>query len=392
MAPVAAKLEGADASDLKKEASDDAGEDEPGESGTDSTPLTTPDKDRPRSQRKLPAPNRQLSPFEIRFSQMRARHEFRDKKLLEESVPQIRLVRCEDKECKGDVRWRTEAPFPPIEVLQWRCKLRDESTGRPLMDPDTGEEMWDTSDRWFTLDNRRLYCLQKAAVAVWPEQVDVDVVELKGALTRIRELKKFRTLDTGRSIYIGGRKEGETLVRWCWWEAAGLSSPPEPKELEEHERTEINGDEPALADGSGSGFVADRVQLRQRKRYTSGGRSMDGRGGGRTYSGSSQGSRSGNGYGWSKRGGKNSANADDETESRFGGMSWGSLVVFLGIYVALRFFTKLATAVTARGEHAAVEANSASSTGSPFATTILTGGTAALLAAIIVHFIRLKLQ
>lgn len=40
---------------------------------------------------------------------------------------------------------RLEAPFPPIEVLRWRCKLRDETTGRPLLD-DRGREMFEQED------------------------------------------------------------------------------------------------------------------------------------------------------------------------------------------------------------------------------------------------------
>lgn len=382
VAPVGAKLEDADES-LDDKASDDAGEDELAESGTDSTPLTS-SPDRPRKQ-KLLVPNRSMSPFDIRFSQMRARHEFRDKKLLEESAAQCKLVRCEE-ETEGGPTWRLEAPFPPIEVLQWRCKLRDESTGRPKLDPDTREVMWDTNDRWFTLDNRRLYCLQKAAVSVWPEKVIVAVVELKSALERIRELKKFRTLDTGRSIFIGGRREGETMDRWCWWEVAGLSEAPADEEKEE---VKGEGEEPAAND-SGA-FNADRVQLRQKKKYTSGGRGADGRSGGRQASGN-WGSR--NGHERSKRGGWGRKDeAESETEGRFGQMSWGSLVVFLGIYVALRFVTKLTTTISNRRNAGSDATQAADATGStPIVNAILTGGTAALLAAISVHLIRQKMH
>merc|ERR1719387_321083 len=99
---------------------------------------------------------------------------------------------------------------------------------------------------------------------------------------------------------------------------------------------------------------------------------MDGRAGGRQSGSSGQGR-------WQKRRGSGGEGDEEyETESRFGQMSWGSLVVFLGIYVALRFVTKLTTAITTRGDGAVVEANSASSNGSPFVTAMLTGGTAAL--------------
>ena len=41
-------------------------------------------------------------------------------------------------------QWHLEAPFPPIEVMRWRCKLRDDATGRPLVDPKTGEQFLDS--------------------------------------------------------------------------------------------------------------------------------------------------------------------------------------------------------------------------------------------------------
>ena len=100
---------------------------------------------------------------------------------------------------------RLEAPFPSIEVMPWRCKLRDGATGRPRIDPATGGELYDAEDHLFALDNRRLYCLQKAAAAVWPARVLVDVVELPpGVPSSVRQLKKFRTLNRGQSILICG--------------------------------------------------------------------------------------------------------------------------------------------------------------------------------------------
>lgn len=374
MAPVAAKFSGAESSDFDDKASDDDACTSEPESQTSAQAGS-----RPRTQRELPAPNRQMSPFDVRFSQMRARHEFRDGKLLEDSVQQIRIVRPEGE---SDAPMRLEAPFPPIEVLQWRCKLRDESTGRPKLDPDTGEELWDTSDRWFTLDNRRLYCLQKAAIAAWPERVVMDVVELPpGPLTRIRELKKFRTLDRGRSVMIGGRQEGETLTRWSWREAVGLS--------DDHPSDDA-ADDASASDASNS-FDNNRVRLRQQRRRP------PGRGGGRG-GGASSGPASGssrNSSGGSRRpGGASSDKAESGAagHSNVGKMSWGSLVVFLGIYVALRFGTKLAMAIS--GKRAGKETTEAGGLppATPVSTALLTGGAAALLAAGAVHVVRLRMQ
>jgi len=136
-------------------------------------------------------PNMQISPFDVRFSQGRASPEFRDGRLIEETVQLIQAVRCEDG-TQEPATWRLEAPFPAIEILQWRCKLRDDQTGRPRLDPKTGGELYDRETKWFTLDNRRLYCLQRVAAKLWPDKAVVDVVELpSGPLTRARQLKNF---------------------------------------------------------------------------------------------------------------------------------------------------------------------------------------------------------
>lgn len=175
------------------------------------------------------APNMRISPFDVRFSQMRVRESFRDGRLLHETIQQIEARRCDVDADKASSAcadspnpcWLLEAPFPAIHILQTRCKLRDEQTGRPRLDAETGRQLYDPEDHWFTLDNRRLYCLQRVASALLPAQVYIDVVELPpGALSSGRHLRKFRTLDRGRSIHIGARDE--TLTRWSWREAAGL--------------------------------------------------------------------------------------------------------------------------------------------------------------------------
>eukprot|EP00446_Apocalathium_sp_SHHI-4_P053618 CAMPEP_0177375774 /NCGR_PEP_ID=MMETSP0368-20130122/44876_1 /TAXON_ID=447022 ORGANISM="Scrippsiella hangoei-like, Strain SHHI-4" /NCGR_SAMPLE_ID=MMETSP0368 /ASSEMBLY_ACC=CAM_ASM_000363 /LENGTH=441 /DNA_ID=CAMNT_0018839471 /DNA_START=43 /DNA_END=1367 /DNA_ORIENTATION=+ len=194
------------------------------------------------------APNRRICPLDVRFSQFRARSAFRDGMLLSESMEQIRVVPLkgegsaaapplpppllgpDGKQQGGGGAQDQEydvllvAPFPPIEVLPWRCKLRL-SSGRPMLDKTGEHEVYDSEDRWFTLDNRRLFCLQKAAVAQWPLRAVVDVVELPGGpLIRQRQLKKFRTFDRGASILIGPKAAEEPPARWSWREALGLEA------------------------------------------------------------------------------------------------------------------------------------------------------------------------
>lgn len=180
-------------------------------------------------QKELSQPNRLTSPFDVRFSQMRARTEFRDGRSVEDAVALIRAVRCPEREDGSGPVWRLEAPFPPIEVLQYRCKLRDDD-GRPKLDPVTGGEMWDVDDHMFTLDNRRLYCYQKAAVALWPAKVVIDVIELPPqSLTRMRQVRKFRTMDSGESVLLGSRGDEDGQVRWSWRETVGLDAAPKKK-------------------------------------------------------------------------------------------------------------------------------------------------------------------
>eukprot|EP00418_Pyrodinium_bahamense_P044193 CAMPEP_0179203742 /NCGR_PEP_ID=MMETSP0796-20121207/101563_1 /TAXON_ID=73915 /ORGANISM="Pyrodinium bahamense, Strain pbaha01" /LENGTH=298 /DNA_ID=CAMNT_0020908615 /DNA_START=18 /DNA_END=911 /DNA_ORIENTATION=+ len=158
----------------------------------------------------------QLCPLDLRFSQKKMRNVFADGRLIEDAVELVRAVsRPADEAELYDAAWRLEAPFPPIEVLRWRCKLRDEMTGRPLLD-ETGREMFEATESWFTLDNRRLYCLQKVAARLWPERCTVDVIAEIRKDRRMREIRKFRTLDSGQSIMVGSRVDCVPFKRWAW--------------------------------------------------------------------------------------------------------------------------------------------------------------------------------
>lgn len=163
----------------------------------------------------------QMDPLELRFSQRKMRNVFADGKLIADSVKQVRPVRrtAEEQSIYG-APYRLEAPFPPIEVLRFRCKLRDETTGRPLQDPVTKKEMFEKEESWFTLDNRRLYCLQRVAVNLLPERCTVDTVAEIRKERRLREIRKFRTLDGGRSINVGSVVDGVPFQTWSWMEEA----------------------------------------------------------------------------------------------------------------------------------------------------------------------------
>ena len=59
------------------------------------------------------------------------------------------------------------------------------------------------AERLFSLDNRRLYLLQRAAVAQHPQRCCVKVGVIADKSEVMRHLKKFRTRTNGLSISIG---------------------------------------------------------------------------------------------------------------------------------------------------------------------------------------------
>uniref|UniRef100_A0A7S4S855 Uncharacterized protein n=1 Tax=Alexandrium monilatum TaxID=311494 RepID=A0A7S4S855_9DINO len=136
-----------------------------------------------------------INPLAMRFTQEHIRTTFRDGRLLEVSFSEIK-----SKPGTGDYDILLEAPFPNIEIIRWHP---------PRHSKDRRE-----GDHWFTLDNRRLYCLQRAAVAHWPLRVAV-VVDLlyadPGSVWR-----KFDSSTCGRSVTIGHSTRGPVLARWDW--------------------------------------------------------------------------------------------------------------------------------------------------------------------------------
>jgi len=96
-----------------------------------------------------------------------------------------------------------EAPFPAIEIIRWR---QPEGGGRA--EPD--------AKHWFTLDNRRLYCLQRVAAALWPRVVGVAVEVLYSATEGV--LRKDDSSTCGRSVGVGHSLKALT-GRWDWREA-----------------------------------------------------------------------------------------------------------------------------------------------------------------------------
>lgn len=158
-----------------------------------------------------------LSPLEIHFSQTRIRYEFQDGRSLQTA---LEGVEEKDIHFDGEEAVLLLPPFPRIEVTRWRCKLRDED-GAAKVD-ENGLELYSQEERWFSFDNRRLWCLQRAAARRWPKKVYCEVFEISPTLAKTRELRKFDTRTCGRSVLIG-RREEENLEKWCWRTEVGLA-------------------------------------------------------------------------------------------------------------------------------------------------------------------------
>eukprot|EP00929_Paragymnodinium_shiwhaense_P037169 TRINITY_DN19850_c0_g1_i1.p1 TRINITY_DN19850_c0_g1~~TRINITY_DN19850_c0_g1_i1.p1 ORF type:complete len:342 (-),score=37.33 TRINITY_DN19850_c0_g1_i1:121-1146(-) len=194
---------------------------------------------------------RMLCPFDIHFSQTRIRAEFQDGRSVQDATDAIKVIPmvarndsadqdtdASDTENMEPNKARQDqtseetlmlsCPFPRIEVTKWRCKLR-EADGTARLDPATGLELYSKEERWFSFDNRRLYCMQRAATKSWPSKILCEVVVVPHALAKQRELRKFDTKTFGYSVMVG-RRTDESPENWCWRTAVGLPQAMQPED------------------------------------------------------------------------------------------------------------------------------------------------------------------
>lgn len=146
-----------------------------------------------------------ISPFAIRFTQDQCRVTFRDGAHVEDTIPSIQVQPGDGKVYDLILR----APFPNIEIIRWSGKRHSRSDGKNFPD----------SAHWFTFDNRRLYCLQRAAAAYWPRRV-AAVVEVLYKADRSSWWRKYDTTTAGRDALL--RVSGLDwlpLGRWDWRKA-----------------------------------------------------------------------------------------------------------------------------------------------------------------------------
>jgi len=140
-----------------------------------------------------------ICPLAVRFTQEHIRPVFQDDHEIEAAIEAIR-----PRPGTEDYDIVLEAPFPNIEILRWHQK------GPGSADPDV--------NHWFTLDNRRLYCLQRVAVAYWPRRVGATVEVLYNATDGI--WRKDDSSTAGCSVSIGHSLKA-IVARWSWRDEAG---------------------------------------------------------------------------------------------------------------------------------------------------------------------------
>lgn len=148
-----------------------------------------------------------VSPFSIRFTQDHIRTTFRDGRVVESTIQEIGSVPG-----FGGYDLVLNAPFPPIEILRWSVPRQDADLAAEASCP-VGVR---PREHWFTLDNRRLYCLQRAAVALWPARVASVVAILYADPGTVR--KKFDSTNFGWSVSIAHSYEELPVARWDWRE------------------------------------------------------------------------------------------------------------------------------------------------------------------------------
>lgn len=132
-----------------------------------------------------------ISPLAVRFTQEHIKTVFRDMHVVEETTEQIQVQPGVD-----DYDLLLEAPFPQIEIIRW------------------GAEACEGNGHWFTLDNRRLYCLQRAALKHWPLRVAAKVEILYSDPGAVR--KKYDSTTLGASVTMAHSCKDAPLFRWDW--------------------------------------------------------------------------------------------------------------------------------------------------------------------------------
>jgi len=115
--------------------------------------------------------------------------------MLEETINQIQMVPGKD-----GYDFVLKAPFPSIEIIRWS-----------QFDTEATEAL---ANHWFTLDNRRLYCLQRVAASLWPKKCVAHVEVLYSTCHGIK--RKDTSGTVGRDVAIRHSDKDMESGHWDW--------------------------------------------------------------------------------------------------------------------------------------------------------------------------------
>jgi len=150
-----------------------------------------------------------VSPLALRFTQEHIRTTFRDGREVEASITEITSLPG-----RADYDVILNAPFPVIEILRWEAPNHVHPSARSPCLACEREKKNHRCEHWFTLDNRRLYCLQRAALALWPQHVAVVVDLLYADPGKV--WKKYDSTTYGQAVSIGHLSKGPVIKEWDW--------------------------------------------------------------------------------------------------------------------------------------------------------------------------------
>eukprot|EP00414_Alexandrium_minutum_P003885 CAMPEP_0113822814 /NCGR_PEP_ID=MMETSP0328-20130328/2431_1 /TAXON_ID=39455 /ORGANISM="Alexandrium minutum" /LENGTH=227 /DNA_ID=CAMNT_0000790755 /DNA_START=83 /DNA_END=763 /DNA_ORIENTATION=+ /assembly_acc=CAM_ASM_000350 len=206
-----------------------------------------------------------INPLAVRFSQDRIWPEFQDGTQIEDSLAQIQSVPLTNAAYDLVLR----PPFPPMEIIRLKQERR-EADGERCRD-EKGRRLFG-EESWFTFDNRRLYCLQRAALKLRPRAAAV-VVKVLYDFPEVRCARhKFRTTTDGCTVKIS-LPDGQTGSLWNWEEASRSTQTAKDGTASflnavtrdmERNRKEVLTDVPPLAllsPGTREATVAERFNL-----------------------------------------------------------------------------------------------------------------------------------
>lgn len=155
-----------------------------------------------------------INPLALRFTQEHIRTTFRDGRPVEPTIDEIQVLPG-----VGEYDVILRAPFPHIEIIRWSPP----NHGRHAIDTSADDDATNAGTgsagreyHWFTLDNRRLYCLQKVAVALLPKRAAAVVEILYADPGAVR--RKYDSETQGWSVSISHSTRCAPICRWSWQE------------------------------------------------------------------------------------------------------------------------------------------------------------------------------